>query len=556
LKIELPAPLGTRYYSDRDLTIGSLTVVGKVAGWGEFSFSDAATRSTCTITFNDPDRSLLNDLSSVEWQGSNAVLYQYWQGLDETELLPIFTGILTGQLRWLENERQLQIELIDIGEKFNKEVGTIVSRGNCPKIDNSAEGSIIPIVYGKYVKRIRAVPVKVGRRGRLLAPVDENATTWYVEGFEDLSGEIWLRCGNEIVKGTINGTTLSNVERGAVLATGRVTEMTELQSFKSDLTNGFWGQWVGCWVRMNVPTIGSGLPMASMPNVRKGIGYSTSQARRITGYDPANGEITWAGGPFIRLQDGGVQTETVFGPYHIAIGVNYKAPKGKKFDIITKPEAHSAGDEVVEYLTDGVVYAVADHPVSEVLSVWVRGSLPKGVPVGELGLPDAEVILPLYNARGEFWQNLRQAMVQERALKGQTQQWFRLPATKYKVNKNDTTSVPGIGHAITTITLPSVPSLFHDIDCSSDEILVDVEGKEDGGTVLQNPVDVIRDLLTSNGVDTAYLDTSLTGTAVKNRILHLRFALAITERRRLLDIVSWLARSARCRLVITAEGKF
>lgn len=559
LKLELPAPVGTVHYSDRDITVGAIVATGIVTSWGALEYrrqADGHSSNSCTIGLSDPDKSLLAALTSAEWQRATATLYQHFEGNAQADLVTLLKGIAVGPLAWDENSRTLQLDIIDIATKWDKPIGTIATRQLFPDIDADDEGRLIPIVYGKLVKRVKAIPTTVGRRGSLLRDIGLNDTTIHLEGFEDLAPgtSVTLRIGQEIVTGNIHGYELQNVLRGEELVSGRTqVTQTDQQAVATDLP-GADSEYAGFWLKVHCPNNFAGGPTGTGAGGSIAIAQSGSswQLKRITGFDAATGLLTWEGGNFIRLQNLGPGTyppETTYvGGIPFAWGSPWLLPAGTALHVVSLPSAHAAGEEAFEMIAGGVKYTVADHPCYRILAVWTRGIVRERVGVAQDGQPPELAALGDMFAQGAEEANMPQQTRPPR------ESWIRVSSLHYKGNLNDSTTYPAVGHALTTLALPGVPMLG--LNATTSDVWVDLEGVPNGGAPIQNPVEVIHDIMTRfGGLGGAEIDASISGTSVSSRIPFMRDSFAIIEQRRLVELLSDLAFQCRCRFYTTDDAK-
>ncbi len=555
---------GTVYYSDRDIRIPGQTYEAKVMTWGELSYvahEDGHSSVTMTgLSLSDPDKSLLSSLESVQWQRITAQIYQGWTNVHDDDKVLLLEGIIVGPLTWDENERTVSFDIIDVATKWDEPIGTLATREILPEVAPEDEGRMIPIVYGEAVKRVKAVAGRVGVRGRLLRDCDYDDTTLYIEGWEEKTPgtSLTLRIGDEVVTGNIDGTTLSSVVRGGTITEGRASATQSASEFQSVLTDvsGFDAQYVGMWLRINVPKDTSSPVSNALVGWtnRAGGPHTTQQNKRIIGFEASTGRLSWEGGQFISMSTYGIGSSSeaaFFGPIVFALGVPFFVPQGKLFAIVTVAAAHSAGEEIIEHQSNGVVYILADHPCNRVRGVWVKGqakSSPGATASGRGTMPLLSIgtsLPPASQANtptGESTVTVKDS-------------WRGLSSRDYSVNLNDSTTFPLIGHAITTIRLNTPPTFNRSLGAKSEEIWSDLEGVHSANVLIQHPLDAVEDLVTNYGPGAGDLDTSLSGATVKDKTRHLRVRFALTEQRPLMEICSHLAFLCRCRLFVTDNAK-
>ena len=100
VRVDYPAPVGTKYYSDRAVAIAGLTVEARIVECGAIASDLAAGRrpavTDCRLVLRDDDGALGAISDQVELQGSAATVYQHFDGLAAGTMTPVLTGVVSG----------------------------------------------------------------------------------------------------------------------------------------------------------------------------------------------------------------------------------------------------------------------------------------------------------------------------------------------------------------------------------------------------------------------------------------------------------------------------
>jgi len=559
--VRLAVPGNTLLLSDRDITVGEEEFVGKILSWGALNYSmqeDGHSSTSMTLTLADPDRTLLASLKSAQWQKVSAKIEQFFVGLDgATDKVLLLQGVAIGPLRWAENERTIEIDIIDLATEWDEPIGFLATRDDFPEIAAEDEGRMLPIIYGEGVKRVKAVAVDIGKKGRLLRACGIDDTTLYIEGFEELPAGrgVSARIGDEILSGNIYGTEWRTVTRGLSRYSGRTTASqlsTEKQSIITNL-EGYDGQYVGLWLKVNVPNTAAGpagTALVGSPSI--GGANSTYQYKRITQFESATGRLSWEGGSFFKIAGGA--SGSYFGALSFAVGNEYLLPKQKQFDIVSLASAHSAGEEVVEYRAQGVWYIVADHPVQRIRGVYVKGAASSTPGLDEAGVNTGASQINALAGAQTGGQGANQATPEAEASAPSRESWRVLSSLDYKVQYVDT-DLLGVGHPVTALRLPAPPTLNRSLAAQSDELWVDVDGAYVDSTLIQNPIAVLEDIIEEYGPGASKVDTTISGATIRGRVAQLRCRFALTEQTPFIELCARLAFIARCRFYLTDVGR-
>ncbi len=103
LRIDFPAPEGTRYYSDRELSVAGLEIEPRIVEAGRISRELSAGRrpsvAGARIALRDEDGNVRAALASVELQGAPVTIYQHFVGLSSSTMTPLLAGVALGGAR-------------------------------------------------------------------------------------------------------------------------------------------------------------------------------------------------------------------------------------------------------------------------------------------------------------------------------------------------------------------------------------------------------------------------------------------------------------------------
>ena len=106
---------GTKYYSDKGFTLGTLTMEGRIIDFGTISSKindrtyggvDSASATLCDI---DSDLKTIFDSEIIE--KVSVTIYHHFEGLLESDLTPILVGKIMSPIVWSEGERTLSFEI-------------------------------------------------------------------------------------------------------------------------------------------------------------------------------------------------------------------------------------------------------------------------------------------------------------------------------------------------------------------------------------------------------------------------------------------------------------
>lgn len=499
LKLELGEGIGDRFFSDRDLGTGNglsaLNAQGRVSDWGRVSLA-LAERAISTINDGcvellDADGALRALFRQVEFQRKRATLYQYFEGLGESDLAPVLVGVIDSPVRWDESRAALRFDITDISTMHRATVGTPASRGTFPLVAERDEDRTLPLVYGR-VPRAEAVHAVSGATAVLVRACRNDDVRLFMD---DASGfpqntTLRIRIELELLEGHFEGNTFHVSARGLGLLTGRHTSrVADMFHVEDSSLPGGDNAYAGHFIRMTDP-----------------------------GDNEHHRPIIYYSADLHRLR---------YMPPIIYDNAYWTAPAGTAYDITTWARPHPAGTGV--YLAqESFVYILNDAPSKKVKQLYGYGRV-----LGESIFEDG----------------------QKEAL--DIEGWAPMDPNHYTVNLNDTTTFPGLGHAVTTATFRHNPKELYP-RLKDDRLWADVEGIDgagDGtGALVENPAEVIRNVLTRRmGLTAAELDEA-SFTQAAQELGGFRMGFALDRAWDGLHLCADLAFQGRCAL-LWEDGK-
>jgi len=552
LRIDFPAPVGARWYSDRELQVEGLEVEPRIASCSPISQDLAAGRrpavADARLELRDEDGALRAIFASVEPQGARATIYQHFEGLPGQSMTPLLGGVIAPPVLFREAGSVVGFDITDVSRRWAVQVGRRADRASLPGLPPEEEGRLLPIVFGR-AKRVRALCARAGRRGRLLSDCGPTSTTLYLQGFEDLPAgtPLTIEIGRERIAGTISGAVFQVSQRGGgTIASGVTTHDTGRQSAIRDAAlAGADNEYVGYCLKVFVPGTyqagdipyeyrygGSAQLRDPAPS-----GY---EYRPIARFDASTGTIEYW--PPFTVE--GTRSETP--ELHVSgLGRAKLIRAGTPYEITTLPAFHRAGDLVREVVAGGWAYILNDAPSVRVDAIYLYGrrvrepALMRTPPValggGAVGVLGAE-------SPGE-----------EDAPDPEND-WVPVRPELYSVNLRDSTTFPELGRPVTTVTFRRDPFSLPGLSVARAELRADLLGVDsagDGsGELVENPAEVIRTLLARWGgleegadIDSAAFD------AAAEALAPVRFAFSFQDGRELPQVAAELAFQARSVLV-------
>lgn len=171
--------------------------------------------------------------------------------------------------------------------------------------------------------------------------------------------------------------------------------------------------------------------------------------------------------------------------------------------------------------------------VSEAACYYVINDVPSGKVVSVKGYKIFELVDPGGNTR-------------------QIEELVEVPDNYYSVDLYDTTTFPGLGRPITTVSLPQPLTQMPGEIWASNDLWVEMDGYKHSGSVVRNPARVIQRLLVDFGpLEEADLDSDSFDDAA-DELADRRFGFALAEQRRLVELCADLSYQAQCDLMALA----
>jgi len=136
-------------YAERTVSFAS----GRIASMSSLNeiiqVDSNASNSSISITLLDSDGSLKAILDSIDIHKNKATLYQWFDGLAESDAFVLFTGEINSPITWNESERTLDFTVISQIESF--EVGFSPEEGQFADVSPSLIGKTWPLAFGEVI---------------------------------------------------------------------------------------------------------------------------------------------------------------------------------------------------------------------------------------------------------------------------------------------------------------------------------------------------------------------------------------------------------------------
>ena len=494
LKIAFGGETGTRYYADRDLGSGDglspLNAQGRVLVWGRISLvlaeQKAPALGDCTIEMADPDGTLEDIFKAVELQRKKVTLYQYFENLGESDLVPIMAGIINAPVRWIEKSGSLRFDITDISTFYRATVGCVADRDTFPTVAERDENKVLPLVFGR-VTRSPAVQAKAGAAATLVRACTATDTRLYVDDASHFpqNQTIQIRIEKELIQGQFQGNTFHVDARGIELvSSSTVTAAAGMFHLEDDTLPGEENEYAGYFIRVTDPG-------------------DTVHHRRIHYYSAELHRICYI-------------------PEVLYNEAQWEIPAGTTYAITSWARSHEAGLPVY-FVQENYVYILNDAPSKAVRSLVAYGQVLEETALtgGKREVLDIKGWIPV--DPNDYTLNLNDTTSFPDLGRPVTTATFRLnPKELYPQLKSD--------------------DLWADIE--------GVESEGDGtGTLLENPADIIKALLSRwMGVEDAELDTA-SFTLAASELAGLRMAFTLARQWDALHLCADLAFQARCALL-------
>jgi hypothetical protein len=163
--------LPTQSYADRTLGVNPV-IPGKIIEVGDLdNVTDVSvnTRSEqLSLTLDDTDGSIKAIFDSIDIQNSRVRVYQYFDGLDLSDMFLVFSGQINTPISWSEHDRTVKFNVLSQIEDL--EVGFSAEEGNFQYLPSDLVGKAWPMIFG-LVMDCPALKVDFGIQGVTLGPV-------------------------------------------------------------------------------------------------------------------------------------------------------------------------------------------------------------------------------------------------------------------------------------------------------------------------------------------------------------------------------------------------
>lgn len=168
-----------------------------------------------SVTLDDTDGTIKDIMDSHDIHKEPARVYQWFQGLDESDKFLIFKGQISSPIQWNEGDRTVSFDIISQVE--DAQVGFSMEEGNFEYVPEDLVGKPWPLIFGT-VKNCEALRTRTPRKGILktgfgirdymLAPKAEQAdavccplvfTGWAVRQLGGGAGGAWGTFGTQLL---------------------------------------------------------------------------------------------------------------------------------------------------------------------------------------------------------------------------------------------------------------------------------------------------------------------------------------------------------------------
>lgn len=239
LVIEFGGAIGTKYYSDRTVTIDAQTYEPVVADWGSIDFiiNNSATTNDLHLTLANSLSSPISDIFAIiNPEGKVAKVYQTMVGLDFADAEIIFNGRITSPVTY--SLEKVEFDLVNRILDLKAEVGRIVTKEDFPRSLPSHRGRVIPQVSG-FVENVPAVCVFTAGKSSLQESLSSTSVTIEADDGNTLpSSASWVLIIEDeqiLMQPNTSGGNLLEVDQRAYNGTAAVlhikgTQMYEQQS--------------------------------------------------------------------------------------------------------------------------------------------------------------------------------------------------------------------------------------------------------------------------------------------------------------------------------------
>jgi hypothetical protein len=181
LEIDFGGVTGTKYYSDREVTVGGNAYEAVVQDWGDIDFilNRSATTTDLHITLVNTLSSPISNIFATETpESKTARLYQWFVGLEEADKTLIFNGKIVSPVKYgLET---VEFDIVDKIIDLESSVGRVITQEGWPRSLPSHRGRIIPKVFGS-VTNVPAVCVFTAGKSELRETLNDVAMSIEVD---------------------------------------------------------------------------------------------------------------------------------------------------------------------------------------------------------------------------------------------------------------------------------------------------------------------------------------------------------------------------------------
>ena len=263
-KVEYEGSIGTKYYSDRELVVGAITLLNRIISWGTLTtklITGIGTLNSLNIQLSDMDREIWGYSEDIEIQGKNITIYQYFEDLIEADFLGLFFGIIRG-IKWLEKDSSIIIEIVEKATLFNLPISQQAVTNIFPNVDKTQENEHLPIIIGK-VEKVKSILIETGKQTLLSVPLknlnyqdDPSYVETVVENSKEFSQNTYqnLWIGGELVWGELIGRKLVITERAKIITDGHTTgDSNEVNSLKCNSLVPSGSHWVALTFKIATP---------------------------------------------------------------------------------------------------------------------------------------------------------------------------------------------------------------------------------------------------------------------------------------------------------------
>jgi len=458
-------------------------------------------------------------------------IYQFWDGLTwPTDAVILYVGTLGSigggkSQSFNDSNVSVTLNIIDYFKTLvDKDYGTIVTEDIFENLHESAEGAIIPLVYGKR-KKVKGVMVVGPKQGVLMKKIDFDDTELYIENGDKFpqGAQLTIRIDDELIRGSFAGKVFTVTSRAYYIGDYSTAGNPDNDARLITLVDGpaIDNSIVGYAAGVSIGTKYQDGDLFAKYSISKRNWTSLSgtiqnnprdgrQWRHITSYNATNG-VMEIGTPYYRE---GVRTPTpsvIYSSGHQTLTGNLSVRIG------TFADSHLAGAIVYEYLEDGYTYAFNNDASSELTALYFYGIKGEHVDAGD-AISKALNLGGIYQYNNRRSTNITIGLPTRvgNVFQSEVKDYHSLPTSLYELNKDDNTWVANIGHNITTITLPMLTVWFDFYKPDGLDLWADLEGVTDDntstGTLITTFPNAIYDFLVNKlGISGANVDlTSFT----------------------------------------------